>query len=185
MDTLGKIPEGDAWDDAYNKVEHYLISLQLKNRRVISRLVYFILEKAVEKSKYNSHFNPTSIAMEEAYNLTTNWCEKVLGVKFDQKSIPIRGRVAMLLANLPEKWPQYFLNDGPWPKELIDSMKETYVKAGPDLQISRMKHRALEFTSAGSILAETFKFVNRQPYAKLIIYFVIAIAFILLFFLTR
>ncbi|HJO95266.1 MAG TPA: hypothetical protein QF753_17850 [Victivallales bacterium] len=186
MDTLKILPNSEEWDEAYEKVERYLISLQIQNRRVISNLVYLILEKASHKVKDSPSLNPTTIAMQVAHKLTSEWCGKVLDTKFTSDyGIPVRGRLAMLLADLPNKWLKYFLNDDPLPKELRDSMKNIYLSAGPEFQKSRMKHRALELTPAGSILAETFKFVNKRPYLFWLLIIIITALLISLFYFTR
>lgn len=187
MDTIkAAIPETESFDDAYTKVEHYLIALQIKNRRILSKLVYLILENTAKKHSLNPESNITTLAMQEAHRLTSEWCEKILGMKFTHSvGIPARGKLAMLLSDIPNKWVKQFLSEGPVPQELVDSMRKAYLSSGPDFQLKRMPHRALELNSAGSILAETFKFVNKIPYGKLIIYLIIIALFLLLFYLTR
>ena len=187
MDTVKiTIPETEYFDDAYTKVEHYLIALQIKNRRILSKLVYLILENTAKKHSLTPEENITTLAMREAHRLTSEWCENILGMKFTYSlGIPARGRLAMLLSNMPDKWAKYFLSEGPIPQELIDSMRKTYLSSGPDFQIKSMTHRALELNPAGSILAETFKLVTKIPYGKLVIYFLILILFLVLFYLTR
>ncbi len=187
MDTVKvTIPETESFDDAYTKVEHYLVALQIKNRRVLSKLVYLILENTAKKHSLNPEKNITTLAMQEAHRLTSEWCEKILGVKFTHNvGIPAQGKLAMLLSDIPNKWVKYFLSEGAIPQDLVDSMRKTYLSSGPDFQIKRMTHRALELNPAGSILAETFKFVNKIPYGKLVIYLIIIALFIFLFYLTR
>ncbi len=187
MDTVKvTIPETESFDDAYTKVEHYLVALQIKNRRVLSKLVYLILENTAKKHSLNPEKNITTLAMQEAHRLTSEWCEKILGVKFTHNvGIPAQGKLAMLLSDIPNKWVKYFLSEGTVPQDLVDSMRKTYLSSGPDFQIKRMTHRALELNPAGSILAETFKFVNKIPYGKLVIYLIIIALFIFLFYLTR
>jgi len=187
MDTIiPKIPETDSYDDAYTKVEHYLRSLRIENRRILSKLVYTILEKTAAEQKNNPSLDITTLAMDETHNLTACWCAKVLGLKEIQgNGIPLRARVAMLLSNLPSKWVKYFLSDEQLPEELVKAMKEAYLTSGPEFQIARMTHRALDFNPAAGVLAETYKLANRSPIAKWVIYGVIILVFVLIFFLTR
>lgn len=186
MEQLGESVDTEIWDDAYNKVEHYLLALQIKNRRILSKLVYLILEKAAARLEQSPESNPTILAMEETRKITTHWLASVLVEKFDEHAgIPTRGRLAMLLADVPNKWVRSFLADPPWPEEFISSMKKAYKMAGPDFQHSNMKHRALEFNPAGSILAETFRLVGRYPYFKWLIYIIVALVFICIFLFTR
>lgn len=187
MDALiHKIPETESYDDAYTKVERYLISLRIENRRILSKLVYEILEKTSKIHQADSTKDITTLAMEETHRLTSEWCEKVLGLKSNPgRGIPLKGRVAMLLSNMPSKWAKYFLSDEELPKELVSAMKETYLSAGPEFQQARMTHRALDFNPAASIIAETYKLANRSPFFKWAIYIAILAVFILLFFATR
>lgn len=187
MDAIiSKVPETESYDDAYTKVERYLVSLRIENRRILSKLVYVILEKTAKKHQLEPGKEITTLAMEEANRLTSEWCEKVLGVKVDPgRGIPLKGRVAMLLSNMPSKWARYFLSDEELPKELISAMKETYLSAGPEFQMARMTHRALDFNPAASILAGTYKLANRSAFVRWVIYSVIVLIFVLLFFLTR
>lgn len=188
MDTIiSKIPETESYDDAYTKVERYLISLRIENRRILSKLVYVILEKTAKAHQSDPKQDITTLAMEETNRLTSVWCEKVLGIKntHGRGGIPLEGRVAMLLSNVPSKWAKYFLSDEELPKELISAMREAYISAGPEFQKSRMTHRALVFNPASAILAETYKLANRSPLVKWIIYSAIIFIFILLFFCTR
>lgn len=188
MDTLiPKIPETESYDDAYTKVERYLISLRIENRRILSKLVYVILEKTAKDHQADPTQDITTLAMEETNRLTSEWCEKVLGIKDSPEriGIPIKGRVAMLLSNVPSKWAKYFLSDEELPKELVRAMREAYISAGPEFQKSRMTHRALVFNPASLILAETYRLANRNPLVKWGIYSTIIFIFILLFFFTR
>ena len=187
MDAIiPKIPETESYDDAYTKVERYLISLRIENRRILSKLVYVILETTAKTHQVNPAKDITTLAMEETHRLTSEWCARVLDLKANKNAgIPLQGRVAMLLSNMPSKWAKYFLSDEELPKELISAMKETYLSAGPEFQKSRMTHRALDFNPAASILAGTYKLANRSPFVKWIIYSTILLIFVLLFFLTR
>ncbi len=187
MDALiPQIPETESYDDAYTKVERYLISLRIENRRVLSKLVYVILEKTAKHHKIDPTQDITTLAMQETFRMTSEWCEKVLGLEAHPgRGISLRGRLAMLISNMPLKWAKYFLSDEKLPKELINAMKETYLSAGPEFQKERMTHRALDFNPAASILAGTYKLANRNPYIRWIIYSAIILIFVLLFFLTR
>ena len=55
-----------------------------------------------------------------------------------------RGRLALLLADMPGKWQDQFLRPGPWPEEFVNAMRDTYLRAGPDFQLSKMAPRPLD-----------------------------------------
>ena len=186
LSITSKIPEEDSFDDAYVKVEHYLRSLRIKNRRVLSKLVYLILDNTYKKLALFPDKNVTTLAIEEAMQLTSNWCEKVLNTKFNEdQGISPRARVAMMLSDLPDRWVKSFLSEDKLPADLIEAMQKSYISSGPDFQIKRMKQRALEFNPAGNLLAGTLGLANRIPVLKWAIAVLIFVAFMTMFLFTR
>jgi hypothetical protein len=92
-----------------------------------------------------------------------------------------RGRLALLLADLSGKWQDQFLRPGPWPAEFVSLMRETYLRAGPDFQISQMTPRPLDL---GAIAALTN--IGRLPYARMAAtWLLFAGLLVLLFILTH
>jgi hypothetical protein len=79
-------------------------------------------------------------------HVVTEWFAEVLHASpLDaDKMLSTRGRLALLLADMPGKWQEQFLRPGPWPKEFVSAMRETYLRAGPDFQISKMIPRPLD-----------------------------------------
>ena len=73
-----------------------------------------------------------------------------------------RGRLALLLADMPGQWQEQFLRPGPWPQEFVSAMRETYFRAGPDFQLSKMAPRPLDL---GPIT--TLTNLGRLPYARM------------------
>ena len=78
--------------------------------------------------------------------LVTEWFAEVLQsppTKADQM-LSTRGRLALLLADMPGKWQDQFLRPGPWPEEFTTAMREAFLRAGPDFQLSKMTPRPLD-----------------------------------------
>ena len=73
-----------------------------------------------------------------------------------------RGRLALLLADMPGRWQEQFLRPGPWPQEFVGAMRETYFRAGPDFQLSKMAPRSLDL---GPIT--TLTNLGRLPYVRM------------------
>ena len=73
-----------------------------------------------------------------------------------------RGRLALLLADMPGRWQEQFLRPGPWPQEFVSAMRETYFRAGPDFQLSKMAPRPLDL---GPIT--TLTNLGRLPYLRM------------------
>jgi hypothetical protein len=92
-----------------------------------------------------------------------------------------RGRLALLLADMPGRWQEQFLRPGPWPKEFIGAMRETYLRAGPDFQLSKMTPRPFDL---GPIT--TLTNLGKLPYLKMVLaWTVLALLLVAIFILTH
>ncbi len=187
METVKRFSDDSSfWDEAYAKVENYFDALRIRNKRVLTKLVYQILDRANKRLEKFPDGDPTIFAMEEAHHITSEWYRKVLGIGIEEEVIPGRARLAVLLADVPNKWLDYFLVDGPWPDEFVKALKDAFVSAGPDFEKSTMHHRALELTQPGRVIAETFKLAVKRRLVKYIIYWVvIVLLLVLVFYITR
>jgi hypothetical protein len=92
-----------------------------------------------------------------------------------------RGRLALLLADMPGRWQEQFLRPGPWPEEFIKAMRETYFRAGPDFQLSKMTPRPLDL---GPIT--TLSNLGKMPYFRMtLVWILFALLLIVVFWLTH
>jgi hypothetical protein len=78
--------------------------------------------------------------------LVTSWFAEVLQASpaGTDQMLSTRGRLALLLADMPGKWQDQFLRPGPWPEEFVAAMRESFLRAGPDFQLSKMTPRPLD-----------------------------------------
>jgi hypothetical protein len=154
------------WNDAYLKVERYLAALRLENRLLVGRTVFSTLQKAINRAQSAPEASPTELAMEEAVKLVNDWVGSVLGqdVADQPHRISTQGRLAMILADVPGRWQEVFLTPGPWPEEFVASMRDSYLRAGPDFQISSMTPRPIDL---GPI--STLTTLNRRRYWLMIL----------------
>jgi hypothetical protein len=92
-----------------------------------------------------------------------------------------RGRLALLLADMPGKWQDQFLRPGPWPPEFIAAMRESFFRAGPDFQLSKMAPRPLDL---GPIT--TLTNFGKLPYVRMALAWgLFALLLVLIFWLTH
>jgi epoxyqueuosine reductase len=77
-----------------------------------------------------------------------------------------RGRLALLLAGMPDKWQGVFLTPPPWPPEFVDSMRRSYLAAGPRFQSLTMVPKPLEFNALGSGAAQWWETMDRKPIVR-------------------
>ena len=92
-----------------------------------------------------------------------------------------RGRLALLLADMPGRWQDQFLRPGPWPNEFVVAMRENYLRAGPDFQLAKMTPRPLDL---GPIT--TLTHLSHLPFVKMTAsWLLFGLLLVLLFYLTH
>jgi len=168
---------------AYSKVESYFHALRVRNKVLLGRLVIHVLKRAIRRAPHEPKCSATELAAEEMDHVVTEWFAQVLQeppTGTDQM-LSTRGRLALLLADMPGKWQDQFLRPGPWPEEFVQAMRKTYLHAGPDFQLSKMAPRPLHFgpiTTLGNF--------SRLPLTRMIAaWFAFGLLLILIFILTH
>ena len=154
----------EEWNAAYAKVENYFHALRIRNKALLGQLVLRVLERAMKRAPAEPDHSATYIAAEEMDRTVTEWFAEVLRApptNADQM-LSTRGRLALLLADMPGKWQDQFLRPPPWPEEFVSAMRETYLRAGPDFQLSKMSARPFDL---GPIT--TLTNLGRIPYLKM------------------
>jgi hypothetical protein len=173
----------EEWNAAYVQVESYIHALRIRNRVLLGQLVMQVLERAMKRAPNEPDRPAIELAEEELDLLLTEWFATVLeriptGV---EQMLSARGRLALLLSDMPGKWQDQFLRPGPWPEEFVTAMQESYLRAGPDFQLSKMAPRPLDL---GPIT--TLTRFGRLPYTKMVfIWLVFALLLIKIFLFTH
>lgn len=136
----------DEWNAAYVKVENYFHALRIRNKPLLGQLVLRVLERAQQRAPREPQRSATELAAEEMDHIVTDWFGEVLQTSpvGSEQTLSTRGRLALLLADMPGKWQDQFLRPGPWPREFVDSMRESFFRAGPDFQLAKMTPRPLD-----------------------------------------
>ncbi len=122
----------EEWNSAYAKVESYFHALRVRNKVLLGRLVIHVLQRAMRRAPSELQRSATELAAEEMDRLVTEWFRQVLREPADgaEQMLTTRGRMALLLADMPGKWQDQFLRPGPWPEEFVQAMRDTYLRAG-------------------------------------------------------
>ena len=172
----------EEWNGAYSKVESYFHALRVRNKVLLGQLVALVLERAMERSAAEPQRSATELAVEEMDRLVNTWFAQVMqappaGVEM----LSTRGRMALLLADMPGRWQDQFLKSGPWPDEFVAAMREGYLRAGPDFQLAKMTPRPLDL---GPIA--TLTHWSTLPYAKMAAsWLLFGLILVLIFYLTH
>jgi len=173
----------EEWNAAYVKVENYFHALRIRNKPLLGQLVLRVLEHAQRRAPSETGRSATEIAAEEMDRIVTDWFAQVLQTSpvGSEQTLSTRGRLALLLADMPGKWQDQFLRPGPWPQEFVDSMRESFFRAGPDFQLSKMTPRPLDL---GPIT--TLTNFGRMPYVRMtVVWTGFALLLIALFWLSH
>ena len=144
-----------------------------------SRLV---LERAMERSVTELNRSATELAVEEMDKVVNEWFAHVLKAPpAGAEMLSTRGRMALLLADMPGRWQGQFLNPGPWPDEFVMAMRDGYLRAGPDFQLAKMTPRPFDLGPIATITHWT-----TLPYVKMAASWVLfGLLLILLFYITH
>lgn len=173
----------DEWNAAYVKVENYFHALRVRNKPLLGQLVLRVLERAQQRAPGEPQRSATELAAEEMDRIVTDWFAAVLQTSpvGSEQTLSTRGRLSLLLADMPGKWQDQFLRPGPWPQEFVDAMRESFFRAGPDFQLSKMTPRPLDL---GPIT--TLTNIGKIPYVRMaIIWGGYALLLVAVFWLTH
>lgn len=177
LNTLRPLTEEELteWEEAYAAVEAYLQALRLRNRLLVAELVRGILWRASARRADEPDRPARFLAMEEALSEIANWTQDVLDVPLENRRLAARGRLALLLAGMPDKWQGVFLTPAPWPPAFVEAMKKSYLAAGPRFHTLTMVPKPLELNAIGSGAAQWWETMDRKPIVRIMFLGMLAI----------
>jgi hypothetical protein len=158
----------EAWNAAYVRVEEYLRAHRVYNRLHATRLTVKILERAAAKHERTPARDPVVLAAEEMEAMTEEWFARNLrDSELPHGSRLVAGRVAMMLANAPERWPYAFLADEV-PPELGKVFETTAIYAGPDMSVSSMVPQPIDLGPISDVAGDALHQFERWPLLRTI-----------------
>jgi hypothetical protein len=177
LETLSPLSEEELteWEEAYAAVEAYLQALRLRNRLLVAELVRGMLWRASARRTDEPEKSPRVLAMEEALAEIADWTQDVLDVPLENRRLAARGRLALLLAGMPDKWQGVFLTPAPWPPAFVEAMKKSYLAAGPRFHALTMVPKPLELNAIGSGAAQWWETMDRSPIIRLMVTIVLVL----------
>jgi hypothetical protein len=154
------------WNGAYLKVERYFNALRVGNKLLLGQLVTRVLDRAIQRASEEPGKSATVLAGEEIDRIVSEWYAAVLDepAGAGNPKLGARGRLALLLADMPGKWQDQFLSPAPWPDDFIRAMRESYLRAGPDFQFSQITPRPIDL---GAI--STLTNLSNLPYFRMVL----------------
>jgi hypothetical protein len=171
------------WNAAYAKVESYFHALRVRDKVLLGRLVIHVLKRAMRRAPQELQCPVTELAAEEMDLVVTDWFAQVLqeSPAGTDHMLSTRGRLALLLADMPGKWQEQFLRPGPWPEAFVKAMRDAYLRAGPDFQLSKMAPRPLDLGPIATLTQ-----LSQWSYGKMVfIWIAFALLLVAIFILTH
>ncbi len=176
----------DQWNAAYVRVEDYLRAHRIHNRLHQSRVIERVLECAARRHEANPALDPVTLAAEEIDRLMQAWFAAQLGEGTDRDRLAAEARVAMLLSELPNRWPYAFLDPESTPREARVAMEKSALQAGPDMAVSNMVPRDIDLGVLPEAAGDTLETLERWPLIRLLLLWaVFATVMAIVFALTR
>ena len=171
------------WNAAVEAVAAYLDALRVSNRTVRDRVTTNVIEAVAERAKAQDAIALRTLAMQELERLMTNWFASVLNETrpVDDAQLSARGRLALLLADMPGRWQAQYLQPAPWPPEFTRAMRESFLHTRPDDQFGHMQPRPIDL---GPIAALT-RLRHLPYYGMLLAWLGFAALLVMVFRLTH
>jgi hypothetical protein len=151
-----RVNEGEAWNEAYDRLVNFLLAFQLADHAHVSRIALELFHDAQKAHRDDPSRHPATRTMEQAQKHLAEWLAVNLGDTDRTPShILSTGYIALLLSQVYRTAPSSFL-ENPLPEELRQALRETLVVAGPDLNVSSMTPRHLDFGPMLQIARQTW-----------------------------
>ena len=149
---LPPVPPSAEWDEAFLRVESYLRAHHIESRVLLNRLTYEIIDAARRLAEQMPDEMPVTIAVQVAHARIGEWLTQSMGEgDWADERFRARGRLAVLLADVPHECPEHFLIPDPLPPGLRERMASATLHPGPELKLTAMPSAPLEFPLAEAV----------------------------------
>ena len=135
----------EAWNQAYDRLVNFLGTFELGDHARVSQLALNLFRQAQDLHRQDPSRDPTTLTLSQAQKNLAEWLATNLAEENKSPShvLPI-GYIAVLLSRVNRSAPHTFLAS-PLPEELRQALRETLLVTGPDLNVSSMTPRHLDF----------------------------------------
>ena len=176
----------EEWNEAYEKVENYLRACRINSRLHRARLIHRILQRVAERGPVPRGEALSTAAIRETQIMMEEWFARLQPASESGRYSLVDGRVALLLCDGSDRWPYAFLTTDDLPLDLVKEMRESILVAGPNLAISNMVPRAIDYGWFPEIAGDTIDSIGRRPFLQAFLawgLFILLLAY--LFYKTR
>jgi hypothetical protein len=155
------------WNDAYARLADYFRAHRIHSRLHRTWLILETLKRAAFTHEKHPDQSPTAVAIHEARRMHREWLRRILGdLNVPEGRLDANGRLAFLLCDGPNEYPDFFLRNLDAPLEMLTAMRAPIEQSGPDLAVSSMVPRPIDLGVLPDIAEETSGFFGRHPWAR-------------------
>lgn len=160
------VPPTAEWDEAFLRVESYLRAHQIESRVLLNRLTMNILTDARALAARHPEEPPVTLAIQVAHARIGEWLVHALGEgDWADQRFRARGRLALLMAEIPHRCPENFLSREELPVETKSRLAEATLRSGPEINLTGMPPAPLEF-SLGTAVEERWVTFSRSAFLR-------------------
>ena len=152
------LPRSDtaAWNEAYDRLINFLDTFALGDHAYVSQVALGILQEAKVIHGKDPSRDPATITIELTQKRLVDWLATNLGEQNRAPShVLANGYISLLLSRVNRTSPTAFLAT-PFPEELRQALRESLIVTGPDLNISSMSPRHLDYGPMLEIARQTW-----------------------------
>ena len=135
-----------AWDEAFLRIGSYLRAHGLESRVLLNQATSEIIREALALV-FNGHTGaPVTLALQLTHQRIGDWYAQTgQGIDWTNERMRAQGRLALINADLPGRWPYSFLSSDPVPADLATAIASFQLLPAPELYLSTMPPAPLEF----------------------------------------
>ncbi len=135
----------EEWNDAYARLADYFRAHRIHSRVHRTYLILETLRRGAETHTRHPGKTPMEVVIHEARRMHRAWLHTIMGdLQVPEARLDSNGRLAFLLCDGPNRYPDYFIGDASPPPDMVEAMRKPIEQSGPDLAFSSMVPRPID-----------------------------------------
>ena len=129
------------------------------------------MERAELAWRAHRSSSPTELAIAAIDQQLANWLRAALGLPEEEsdQSVSQRGRLALLLVDMPGRWQDAFLSPSPWPEDFINTLRQKYPTTGPEFRRTHMSARPLNLGALPKVADAALRGLEKHPRMRFVL----------------
>ncbi len=157
----------EQWNDAYARLADYFRACRIHSRVHRTRLILDILQRAAHTHARHPHTSPMEVTIHEARKMQRTWLREIMSdLNVPEGRLDASGRLAYLLCDGPNLYPEHFLATGKAPPHMIEEMRKPIMHSGPDLAFSSMVPRDIDLGPVSDFAGDASHFFTRHAWLR-------------------